>query len=190
MAVRKTTNFFDAKVMPFLKKYGLFLLAFIVAFPYLLRFVRAQVQKTKEQSVALETSQNNTVNNTKNPTVIADKTAQMSLKYPNCTKAKLNEISGSALKIAIALGTDVDNNHSLLGGTIDLFNISAMTEDEATAVKLLKKYPGTFPILEDFYYNVHTKSRNLKTDCLKYLSTSDLDAVRKAWKKFGNYKWF
>lgn len=189
MAVRKKGNFFDTKLLPFLKKYGLFLLAFIVAFPYLLRFIRNQAQKVKEQTIDLAVASNNAENNTKSPEVAQAKGSEIERKYPNATKAKHAEISASALKIAHALGTNVDDTHVLFGGSIELFNIKAMVEDEATVVKLLKKHPGTFPILEEYYYKLHTKSHSLKTDCIKYLDKSDLDVVRKAWKKFGNYKW-
>ncbi|MEA9414262.1 hypothetical protein, partial [Flavobacterium sp. PL02] len=75
-----------------------------------------------------------------------------------------------------------------LGGTIDLYNISAWSEDEKGAISILKKHTGTFPILEELYYKTATKSKNLRNDILKYLSSSQYNDLAKFYKSKG-YNW-
>lgn len=100
----------------------------------------------------------------------------------------MDTLLASALKIAKAFGTNVDDNHVLLWGSIDLYNIAAMVEDEDTAITYLKKHTGTFPILEEMYYKTATKSKNLKNDIMKYLSQSEYKQLSNYYKKAG-YAW-
>lgn len=159
----------------------------VLSIPSIIRWIKRQKVKDQKANLSNEIEVNNSVNNVADPVKIAVKTAQISGKYPNVSAVKLNEIKTNAQKMAYALGTNVQDNH-LLWQTVDLFNVRAWVEDEDEAVRIAKIHTGTFPILEDFYYHLFTKSRNLKHDLLKYLSKDNLNEIRASHLKYGGFK--
>lgn len=188
MAVRKKPNFIDEKIIPFIKKYGIFILGLFVIFPYVYKYYKQMVESIKDTNLQAEKSANASENGKSDPEITKKKTAEVAKKYPKISKTVMAGLQASAKGIAMAFGTNVEDNHSLLGQTLDLYNVSAWTEDEKKAIKLLKQHTGTFPVLEELYYKTATRSRNLVTDINKYLSSSEIDSLRKYYNSKG-YKW-
>lgn len=185
---RKKPSFLDTKIIPFLKKYGIFLIVLFLVFPYLYKYIKQAINIVKDTNLEAKQTENANQNAKADPVLTKEKVNQIKKAYPNVSPKRIDEIEAAAKKIAYALGTNVDDNHVLFGGKIDLYNIRAMTEDEQGAIKELKKFTGTFPILEEMYYKTATKSKNLKNDLIKYLSPTDLQKLSKFYKSVG-YSW-
>lgn len=185
---RQKPSFLDTKVIPFFKKYGIFLVVLFLVFPYVYKYVKSAVSSIKNTNLEAEKTQNANENAKANPTIIKQKVADVKKNYPTIPQKTMDTIVASAFKIAEAFGTNVDDNHVLLGGSIDLYNINAWTEDEKTAISYLKKHTGTFPILEEVYYKTATKSKNLRNDIIKYLSSSQYKDLANFYKTKG-YNW-
>lgn len=181
-------SFIDSKIIPFLKKYGIFLVVLFLVFPYVYKYIKKGIEIVRDTNLEAKKTQNSNENAKADPIIIKTKVADVKKKYPTIPAKTMDTIVASAFKIAEAFGTNVDDNHVLLGGSIDLYNISAMTEDEATAIKYLKKHTGTFTILEEVYYKTATKSKNLRNDIMKYLSKSEYNDLAKFYKNKG-YNW-
>lgn len=190
--MRNTRNrkpsFLDSKLIPFFKKYGIFLVILFLAFPFVYKYIKKSIDMVKDTNLESKKAQNSSENGKADPTIIKAKVVDIKKKYPTIPSKTMDMIVASAFKIAEAFGTNVDDNHVLFGGTIDLYNFKAMTEDEATAIKYLKKHTGTFTILEDVYYKTATKSKNLRNDIIKYLSKSEYNELAKFYKSKG-YNW-
>lgn len=185
---RKTSNMFSKHWLKFL--FGFLLLLF--GLPPLLRYLKNVATKAKENKMYNEAILSSAENSTLTPSKIKEKAKRLGTKYKHISPKKFNEILASAQNLSIALGTNATSNGKFFG--IDMFpdvvkDWSALTEDEDKAVKILKKYPGTFEILEDLYSKVATRGRNLKKDIHQYLSASDIIEVKEQWKKFGDYNW-
>ncbi|OCB78818.1 hypothetical protein [Flavobacterium crassostreae] len=174
------------KITPFLKKYGVIIVLFFLLFPYLYKYILKFKNKIEQATDEAKKDRNTAENATGNPAIIKQKVEQVKKKYPNLNQKTINQINTNALKIATAFGTNVDDNHQI--GNFEFFNVKAWTEDEETAIRLLKQHLGTFPILEDFYYTTATRSRNLKADVLKYLSKEQSQELSNFYKK-RNYFW-
>lgn len=187
-AAKKNSSFLDSKLIPFFKKYGIFLIALFLVFPYLYKYIKMTINSVKNTNLVAEQTANANENGKADPIITKTKVEAIKQKYPTIPKKTMDDIVASAFKIAKAFGTNVDDNHVLLGGTIDLYNVSAWFEDEQTAIKYLKKHTGTFPILEEVYYKTATKSKNLRNDILKYLSNSQYDQLANFYKSKG-YNW-
>ena len=176
----------------FLKRWWIVIVALLVSLvwiiPTIKRWVANQKQKNEANALDNEIKQNNAQNSTASPTIQKKKVAEIKKKYPLVSSKKMQEISANAQKVAIALGTNVEDFRPLFGQSWLPMVHNVYTEDEAAAVSIVKKHSGTYPILAELYYNVHTNSRNLTTDLLKYLSKKDLEEIRAAHKKYGNYK--
>lgn len=185
---RQKPSFLDTKVIPFFKKYGIFLAVLFLVFPYLYKYLKKTIEIVKDTNLEAKKEQNSNENAKADPTIIKKKVADLTKSYPTIPKKTMDTIVASAFKIAEAFGTNVDDNHVLLGGSIDLYNISAWTEDEKTAISFLKKHTGTFPILEEVYYKTATKSKNLRNDIIKYLSNSQYKELANYYKSKG-YNW-
>mgnify|MGYP003611656859 CR=1 FL=1 len=184
----KKASFLDTKLIPFFKKYGIFLVALFLVFPYAYKYLKRAIESVKNTNLEAIKEQNSNENAKASPDIIKAKVADVKKKYPTISQKTMDTIVASAFKIAEAFGTNVEDNHVLLGGTIDLYNISAWTEDEKTAISFLKKHTGTFPILEDVYYKTATKSKNLRNDIIKYLSKTQYNELAKFYKSKG-FNW-
>ena len=186
MAVRrKSQNFLQDKLIPFLKKYGIFILVFFLVAPMLYRWIMKLITSVKETNMDMAKKQNTAENSQNNPNIVKQKTETIKKKYPNISTQRMEELKDITARVAYALGTNIEDNHQLFGGVVELFNVKAWVEDEKEVIKQLKKTPGTFPIVEDLYYSVYTKSKNLKSDLLKYLSKKDLDVLSKHYRAYG-----
>ena len=189
MYPRKGNNYNKKKspnrVFLFISKYWLIIIAFVIGFFPLFRFIKNQLAKNK----AAQQDNLQTVNNGQNanlsPELETVKTNFIKKKYANLNSKQLNEIKSAAQRIAFALGTTPEQNFR--NDWFDFYNFSGATEDEKTAILIAKQHSGTFPVLADFYYSMYTLSRNLKADLLKYLSNSDLKEIREAHIKHGGY---
>ena len=190
--MRNTRNnkpsFLDTQIIPFLKKYGIFLVVLFLAFPYAYKYLKRAIESVKNTNLEAIKEQNANENAKASPEIVKKKVSDIKKSYPSISQKTMDTIVASAFKIAEAFGTNVDDNHVLLGGTVDLYNISAWSEDEKTAITFLKKHTGTFPILEDVYYKTATKSKNLRNDIIKYLSRSQYAELAKFYKSKG-YNW-
>lgn len=185
---RQKPSFLDTKVIPFFKKYGIFLIVLFLVFPYVYKYVKSAVNSIKNTNLEAEKTENANENAKANPIITKAKVEDIKKKYPTMSAKTMDAITASAFKIAKAFGTNVDDNHVLLGGAIDLYNVSAWSEDEKTAITYLKKHTGTFPILEEVYYKTATKSKNLRNDIIKYLSNSQYKELANFYKSKG-YNW-
>lgn len=175
--------FLDKSVLIF-EKYWLVFAVLLFGIPMLKRYIDDQKAKNLANDEANKVVVNNSQNSTGNPVTIKKKSDVVQKKYPYVTTKDMQRYNTVAQGIAIALGTNVQDN-IVIAGVVDWFNVEGWTENEDEAVRLLKTVPTTFPIVEDLYYNVYTNSRNLKYDLKKYLSSSDLEEVRKVQKKYG-----
>lgn len=186
MIIRQTINKLkNNKLVLFLQNNWFYLLAVSMALPYLVRYFNSQDEKDEKQALDLAQKANTTQNAKSSPTIINAKAKQINKKYPNLKANDSERLKTIAQKIAFALGTNPDDNHIIFGNSVEFFNVRALSEDEATVVKLLKTTTGTFPIVEDYYYSLFTRSRNLKNDLYKYLSRSDISQIRVAYKNAG-----
>lgn len=169
-----------------LQTHWLLIVACLLVFPFVYRWFTGLIAQAKASQYNAQTIVSNAQNGKSSPNIIEQKSFDIFKKYPKVKPPEMDRYKAVAQKIAIALGENVEDNHFILN--TDLYNVNAWTEDEATVVKLLKTVPTTFPIVEDLYYNVFTRSHNLKTDLYKYLSASDLSEVKKVFAKYGK-KW-
>ncbi|MDN3673439.1 hypothetical protein QWY99_10280 [Flavobacterium branchiarum] len=185
---RKKPSFLDTKIIPFLKKYGIFLIVLFLVFPYAYKYLKRAIESIKDTNLEAKKTENTNENAKADPIITKGKLEAIKKRYPTLNKKTMDGLSASAFKIAKAFGTNVDDNHVLFGGSIDLYNISAWGEDEKSAMSILKKHTGTFPILEELYYKTATKSKNLRNDILKYLSRSQYEEMSKFYKSKG-YNW-
>ena len=172
-----------SKAVDFLKSNGIYLLAVVFLIPYIVRYFKNEDNKDEIQKLDIAVKKNNAQNGKSDPNIIRSKESLLRKKYPKMDSKTSARVRAVAQGVAISLGTNVEDNHFVLN--TDLFNVAAWGENEAEAVKLLKTVPGTFPAVEDYYYSLFTRSRNLKTDLLKYLSKSDLSTLRATYKKYG-----
>lgn len=166
----------------------------LIALLYAIPFIKQLIDriKVKNEQTATNTAVliNDAQNASNSPTTQLKKTAAIKKKYPLISDVKMKEISGAAQAVAVALGKDVDSYRPLFGlSFLPKVQGSNYTEDEKAAISVLKKYPGTYPILADLYYNVHTMSQNLTKDLLELLSTKQVQELRDHYKKYG-YKHF
>lgn len=186
MAVtRKSSNFLEQKLIPFLKKYGIFILVFFLVAPLLYRWIMNLVTSVKSTNMDMATKQNTAENSQNNPNIIKQKTEAVKKKYPLVSTQRMEELKDITARVAYALGTNIEDNHQLFGGVVEFFNVKAWGEDEKEVVKQLKKTPGTFPIVEDLYYTIYTKSKNLKSDLLKYLTKKQLSELSAHYRTYG-----
>lgn len=185
---RNKPSFLNTKIIPFFKKYGIFLIVLFLVFPYAYKYLKRGIETVKDANLEAEKTRNSNENAKADPTIVKQKVVDIKKKYPTIAAKTMDTIVASAFKIAESFGTNVDDNHVLLGGTIDLYNINAWSEDEETAIKYLKKHLGTFPILEDVYYKTATKSKNLRNDIIKYLSKSQYKELSNFYQSKG-YNW-
>jgi hypothetical protein len=184
MNFRNTKNSLtSSKVVLFLKDNGVYLLAVVFLVPYIVRYFKNQDNKDQVQALDIATKANTAENAKVDPSIIKAKETKLKKKYPNLSAKDSTRLKNVAQAIAYALGTNPEDNHFVL--STDLYNVSAWSEDEKEVVKQLKTVTGTFPIVEDYYYHLFTRSRNLKNDLYKYLSPSDLIILRTAYKKVG-----
>lgn len=184
----KKRSFLDTALIPFFKKYGIFLIALFLVFPFAYKYIKNLIESVRNTNLEAEKVKNANENSKADPVITKSKFEAIKKKYPTLPKKTMDDILASSFKIAEAFGTNVDDNHVLLNGMIDLYNISAMTEDEKTAMSYLKKHTGTFPILEEMYFKTATKSKNLRNDIIKYLSDSQYKEMAKYYKSKG-YNW-
>lgn len=184
----KKPSFLDTQIIPFFKKYGIFLIILFLVFPYAYKYFKNLVEMVRNTNLEAEKTKNSNENAKADPIITKTKVEEIRQKYPTINTKTMDTITASAFKIAKAFGTNVDDNHVLLGGSIDLYNIAAWSEDEKTAMETLKKHTGTFPILEEVYYKSATKSKNLRNDILNYLSKSQYSEMAKFYKSKG-YNW-
>jgi hypothetical protein len=171
------------KLVLFLQTNGIYLVAVLFAIPYIVRYFNSQEVKDEIQANDLAVKKNNAENGKADPVIIKRKETELKKKYPNLSAKDSTRLKKVAAAIAYAFGTNPEDNHFI--ANIDLYNVSAWSEDEKEAVKQLKTVTGTFPIVEDYYYHLATRSHNLKTDIYKYLSPSDLTTLRLTYKKAG-----
>ncbi|MBA0883804.1 hypothetical protein [Flavobacterium undicola] len=178
----------NSKLVLFFQNNAVYIVAVLFAIPYIIRYFNSQEQKDSSQALDLAVKQNSAENAKSSPTIINDKAKVINKKYPNLKSKDSDRLKTIAQKIAFSLGTNPEDNHIIFNGSVELFNIRALVEDENTVVKLLKTTTGTFPIVEDYYYSLFTRSRNLKTDLYKYLSAENISQLRVAYKK-ANKNW-
>lgn len=175
------------QLLLFVQKYWLLLIVLLgvaMAVPFFVRFFKKQNVITQTANLENAVKVNSAQNATVNPTIQKKKANAFLTKYPNLKKADLHRLETYAHGIAKALGVDAWNEHPLFGVDFLPLVFDKWDEDEEEVVRILKKVPGTFPIVADLYYSVYTRSRNLKTDLLKYLDKSDLNKVRATYKQY------
>jgi len=161
------------------------LLGVAMGIPFFVRYFKKQNVITQTANLENAVQVNSAQNATVNPVIQKKKANAFLAKYPNLKKADLHRLETYAHGIAKALGVDAWTEHPLFGLSFLPLVSDKWDEDEIEVVRILKKVPGTFPIVADLYYSVYTRSRNLKTDLLKYVDKHDLDKVRSTYKKYG-----
>jgi len=182
----KKPSFLDSAIIPFLKKYGIFLIALFVLFPYIYKYFVNMIESVRNTNSEVEQTRNSNENATANPILIKEKVKDIKVKYPKISSSVMDSIVASSFKIADAFGVGVGDYKTFLG--INWFNPTDMVENEKVALKYLKKHTGTFSVLEDVYYKTATKSRNLRNDIMEYLSNDQYDELAKFYKSKG-YNW-
>jgi hypothetical protein len=171
--IRKTNNTdpFE-KMMIFLKKYWLFILAIIMGYPYLKRWLQNQEQQTKENQAENAKAESMVIN--KNPITQQQRRDKLTSR---------KDIQRDAILLAHHLGTkysDVgDGWVNWFKGVIDP---KGWTENDREAANILMRERNNILLLERLYFTCETNSRNLRADVLKYLDTSELKRVQKVLK--------
>jgi len=183
--IRKKTDSYSG-FFEWLKLNWLIVCAVLLVFPVFYRWVTTLFAQVKAGQLKADTIVSNAQNGKSSPNIITQKSFNIFKKYPKVSPTEMERYKAVSQQVAIALGTNVEDNHYILN--TDLFNVSAWSEDENKVISLLKTVPTTFPIVEDLYYNVFTRSRNLKTDLYKYLSVSEIAQLKKVFAKYGK-KW-
>lgn len=195
-------------IVAFLKKNWLWLLIGLGLLVYVVPFVYRKMQnfladikanrKDNETKVIIHQVKNETIQNSvKNTHATPQKTLtefqKIKVRYSRrIPKTKAGELLWQSLysdaeNIAKALGTHAKENQAWFGfdGVLpDRPDPKAFFEDEKEAVRIAKKYPKTFDILSALYFELFTRSKNLKLDLLEYLSKSQIQEIRKSHKQF------
>ena len=145
----------------------------------------AELADTK---VKTEQATNSSQNTHSSEVQLTDKFKIIQKKFNNrnISDALWKELKADSFNLANALGTDAKSNSSWFGMSWleDRPDPSAFFENEKEAKRILKKYPRTFDVLAELYYRLATRSKDLRTDCKKYLSDSDLKEMRTYYKKY------
>lgn len=165
-----------------LKANWLLIASILLILPVLYKYIMYLYASMSSTDITAKTTVNNAQNGTSSPNIISKKSFDIQKKYPNLKANELERYKTVTQQIALALGTNVEDNHFIFG--FDLYNVKALNEDEAKVVTLLKTVPTVFPIVEDLYFNVFTRSRNLKTDLYQYLSDLDIKTLRDFYKRY------
>lgn len=73
-----------------------------------------------------------------------------------------------------------------LGVNYDWYDPRRWTENDKEVAMLLMKQRPNIKFIEDLYYRVYTKNRNLKNDCYKLLDKTELNQVINYYKSKGS----
>lgn len=168
-------------------------LAYICIWAYyqIKKLIDSQETKLNIQEVKNNVVKTN-VSNTNSST--SDKTKQFNLikqkfKYSkNVSPKTWDSLKSDAENLALALGTHAKNNRAWFDMDNwfgDRPDANSFFEDEKKATDILIKYPNTFPILEELYYKLFTRSRNLKSDIVQYIPEKSIIKLKQHYKKFG-----
>lgn len=135
----------------------------IILFP-LIRYIKKELQKTKDQALDLQQLHNWTEN--QNPSVQQSKADKITTR---------KDIQAAAKSLAHDLGTKYsDNNH-----WYDIFNPQGWTENDKKVADTLIYQRNNYGLLKKLYYICYSNSRNLSDDILKYLDKDQLTRVSK-----------
>ena len=67
--VRNKPNFLDSKVIPFFKKYGIFLIVLFLVFPYVYKYIRPGIESVKNTNLEAKTTPNTNENAKADPVI-------------------------------------------------------------------------------------------------------------------------
>ena len=162
----------------FIKRNWLMITGLLIAVPYLMRYLKAQAEKSRV--AALELALKEKIANVD----IVKENKLVENTNPLTQKAKRLKITGSSELWAAStlLAHDFGVKYSDNGHWYDVLNPRGWTENDASIRNTLLKYRNYFSILEKLYYEVDTNSRSLRSDILKDLDKSELVLVKKGLK--------
>jgi hypothetical protein len=160
------------QVLEFLKKNWFLIVACVMAYPMLKRYMDDQAQKTKE----------NTADNAKvDSYVINQNPLTQQQRRDKITTRK--DIQKDATLLAHHLGTKYsDAGTSWFGQLLGKLDPKGWTENDKEVRTILIKERLNIAKLEALYYRTETNSRNLRADVLNYLDTAELKEVQKFLK--------
>lgn len=164
--------------LDFIKRNWLIITGLLVAVPYIMRYLKAQAQKTETANQELILKQKIESGD------IIKETKLFENASPLTQKQKRLKITGSSelWAASTSLAHDFGYKYSDSGKWYDVLNPRGWTENDASIRNTLLKYRNYFSILEKLYYEVDTNSRNLRNDILKDLDKTELALVRKGLK--------
>jgi hypothetical protein len=163
--------------------FGLILPILVLAYGY--KWYRNYQASLELQSLKIAESINSAQNGSLSPVLLQDKLSQIKRKYPNASNQVMKQKALISQQIAVSLGTDSFNYSPLFGVSWLPNTYTSFTEDTTKVVKLLKQCPTTYVIIEDLYYLLHTRSRNLTTDLITYLNQNEINEVKATYAKYG-----
>jgi len=175
---RNKTENLPTQIIEFLKKYWLFIVALLVGYPYLKRYLDEQAEQTRlaQEQLKIEAQKQEAKNKAETKLVNnQDPGKQATARKKITVNKELHSVSSS---LAHHFGVAYSDN----GNWYDFLNPRGFTENDKEALQLLVSYRNYFAVLEKLYYEVDTNSRNLRKDIVKFLDPKELATLRKYLK--------
>lgn len=147
------------KGIQFLKENWLFLVGIIVVFPYLRAFMQKMAVKTQVDDVKNDMDLNAQINALDNPVLQESEADKILRNFPKSQKERFK--------------ADVKQFVHHLGINYPSYDPRSWTENDKEAVEILMRWVKLLPKFQELYYQVYTKSRNLKTDFYKLIDQDE-----------------
>lgn len=146
-----------------------FVLAILMFFPLVYRYLKDQLQLNKLQNEEIK-GENQVIDNI-NPIKRQESANTITID---------KGVQTSASDLAHHLGT----KYSDTGNWYDIFNPRGWTENDKKVLEILKYQVRNIHLLEKLYFEVYTKRRNLKDDVNKLLDAKELSELKTFYKKY------
>jgi len=157
------------QILDFFKKNWFLIVACVMAYPMLKRYMDDQAQKTKENTQENQKKDSYAIN--QNPLTQQQRRDKITLR---------KDIQKDAALLAHHLGTKYsDVGTDWLASIKGFLDPKGWSENDAEVRTILIKERLNFAIIEKLYYTTETNSRNLRSDILKYLDPKELKEVQK-----------
>lgn len=162
----------------FIKRNWIMITGLLVAIPYLLRYLKAQAQKTTTADMELELKQKVETGQVVKETKLFENENPLTQNQKRLKITASKDLHAASQSLAVDFGVIYKD----AGNWYDFLNPRGWTENDEEIRKTLVLYRNYFDKLEKLYYEVDTNSRSLRKDILQYLDKDELKYLRKYLK--------
>ena len=162
----------------FIKRNWIMITGLLLAVPYLLRYLKAQAQKTSVANVELEYKDKIEKSEIANATKLFENTNPLTQNQKRLKITASKDLHAASQSLAVDFGVIYKD----AGNWFDFLNPRGWTENDEAIRKTLVLYRNYFDKLEKLYFEVDTNSRSLRKDILQYLDKDELTYLRKYMK--------